>query len=479
MRLTSLFQAHPFTISWWEGPSIAHTAHRPLDDDALKDMEIIGRDTEQEAPDISRKGDLSIWLVVQSQWGLNKDLSEVASNTNIRAIVDGPYGSHSSLERFGHVVLFTQGAGITAQISYIKELFYGSLAGRLPVRRISLIWETQEEDLVIVQPWMKAILTEDHDHHKNTMMLHVQLYLVNQTASLRYGRRVRSFPGSVDLGSVLNREIKKQCGAMLVTVSASGTFVESLRGHLLNNINRGNLKEIELRCLDSQPQGAPQLARENTVERLVTTLSIINGEIHDYNVEHNMDQKLGIIDIGVFFYAWDERASDVHLEHFCRLQHYPVDWACRPPVPGADYYPYVPDYWKRCDWKTPEVLLGAVWHLRLGGTPDETVEDVEDTLRIFESKFNREVNRLHRRHENPSPWLNVGHLRVGCLLDMYRELATLISIGDPGSYARCRENFRRECMLSGYPESWVPGWYEEEKPTSPMAITPCESVMSI
>ncbi|KAI9039858.1 NADPH oxidase family protein [Aspergillus affinis] len=262
MRLGSFIQAHPFSVAWWNAPELSCRAHRAPDSELLNDLNTLYKGANLPSSNDENDGPFVIWLIVQAQWGLTKQLASYGSYTNLRAIIDGPYGCPPRLERFGHVVMFTQGIGIAAQMPYIRESFYGSLGGRFPIRRLSLIWETNEEELSMVKQWIEHMLREDHDNHSKTMMLDFQLYVVNGDMNLRYGRRVRRFASTIHIESVLIEELQGRRGKMLITASAGSRFVDSLRRCVLDQIKRGHLeKEIEFLCLDFQPPEAPSQVR--------------------------------------------------------------------------------------------------------------------------------------------------------------------------------------------------------------------------
>ncbi|KAH1808228.1 hypothetical protein KXX35_008236, partial [Aspergillus fumigatus] len=182
-------------------------------------------------------------------------LSSYDSSVGFKAAIDGPYGGYQMLHRYGHVVLFAQGIGIAAQMSYLRTAFYGSLRGNLPTRRITLVWETYDKDLVIVQNWITHLLREDHDNYNRTLMLDIQLFILDQQDALRYGRRVKAFAGPIDVKGVIREELKNRRGRMLFTVSASEHFVDQLRLHMLEVMD-GDFKneQLELLCLEFQPQ---------------------------------------------------------------------------------------------------------------------------------------------------------------------------------------------------------------------------------
>jgi predicted ferric reductase len=110
----SIFQSHPFAITWWE---------------------------ENESGDA-----VTLSLLVQSRGGFtDKLLRYTTSNNEFVAWIDGPYGANTDLGRYGTVLLFATGIGIAAQISCIRELMQGYKECRVITRKIVLAWETDEE----------------------------------------------------------------------------------------------------------------------------------------------------------------------------------------------------------------------------------------------------------------------------------------------------------------------------------------------
>ncbi|THC89625.1 hypothetical protein EYZ11_010936 [Aspergillus tanneri] len=260
MKFWTFPEAHPFSITWWQDPghmpgiprplkdkapqstnsseigkASKEARYRPLDDRAAEDIRQFGRyekttgkETDAAFTEHDDLGSFAIWLLVRPDRGLTGDIASYRSLTELGVIVDGPYGGQQRLDRYGHVVMFAQGIGIAAQMSYIRALFYGSLNGELPTRRICLLWETREKDLIIVQKWMTKLLTEDHDNYNRTLMLDIQLYILDQKDGLRYGRQ---------------------------EVSASEKFADELQRHMLELMDEGfKNDDVELLYLDFQPQ---------------------------------------------------------------------------------------------------------------------------------------------------------------------------------------------------------------------------------
>jgi predicted ferric reductase len=109
---TSFVQSHPFFVSWWY------------------------RDA---------KGGVTIVLIVERRKGFTKDLVSVDPRSEMRAIVEGPYGRELHLELYGTVLLFATGIGIAGQLPYVTQLLEGYHNYEVKGRRIALFWEMDSE----------------------------------------------------------------------------------------------------------------------------------------------------------------------------------------------------------------------------------------------------------------------------------------------------------------------------------------------
>lgn len=109
---TWFVQSHPFFVSWWY------------------------RDA---------KGDAIIVLIVEKRKGFTKDLVSVDPRSEMRAIVEGPYGRELHLESYGTVLLFATGIGIAGQLPYVTQLLEGYHNCEVKGRRIALFWEMDSE----------------------------------------------------------------------------------------------------------------------------------------------------------------------------------------------------------------------------------------------------------------------------------------------------------------------------------------------
>lgn len=115
------FQAHPFTIIWWEEGPAGHPS--------------------------------SICLLFRPRSGFTRKLLDRAKpETKYRAWIYGPYGSSTfanwgtsgRVGDYGQVFMVATGIGIAAQIPYVKELLNGCREGKVRTRKISLTWELDE-----------------------------------------------------------------------------------------------------------------------------------------------------------------------------------------------------------------------------------------------------------------------------------------------------------------------------------------------
>ena len=109
----SLFQSHPFMISWW-------------------------------TPDTDGRAG-KIYLLVKPRYGFTRKLLRHLNAPALSTWVDGPYGKGENLGDFGSVLMFASGIGIAAQVPYIKELLSDIKAFKVRTRSILLVWQLDNE----------------------------------------------------------------------------------------------------------------------------------------------------------------------------------------------------------------------------------------------------------------------------------------------------------------------------------------------
>ncbi|EED22508.1 conserved hypothetical protein [Talaromyces stipitatus ATCC 10500] len=131
--LMSVFQMHPFVITWW-------------DNNELGKLE-------------------SFTLLVKPRSGFTNKLKMLPS-TRHRAWIDGPYGPDRALgtpiSDYGHIFMVATGIGVGAQIPYIKQLLEGYRRGVVRTQKIVLIWQMDlEADYDDVQDWLQELVSQD------------------------------------------------------------------------------------------------------------------------------------------------------------------------------------------------------------------------------------------------------------------------------------------------------------------------------
>jgi predicted ferric reductase len=94
-------QTHPFVIAWAEGPEIT--------------------------------------LLIQRRKGVSNTIYEQAL-TRSSVIVDGPYGSHTSLYTYDKVLFMCSGIGIAAHLLAVRHLLEAHENQSARVRRLTLVW---------------------------------------------------------------------------------------------------------------------------------------------------------------------------------------------------------------------------------------------------------------------------------------------------------------------------------------------------
>ncbi|KAI9855644.1 MAG: hypothetical protein M1813_009690 [Trichoglossum hirsutum] len=163
-------QSHPFYVSWWY--------------------------RDEEGSDV-------IVFIIQKRRGFTKNLLLHANNdldrhSEMRAIIEGPYGKEINLESYGTVLLFATDIGIAGQLPYVTQLLEGYHNCEVKTRRITLFWELDSElHTAWVADMMKELLTRD-----TKLILDIQLFVLGNYISsetkagdiVPLGRRIQMIP---------------------------------------------------------------------------------------------------------------------------------------------------------------------------------------------------------------------------------------------------------------------------------------------
>ena len=124
-------------------------------------------------------------FIAQQQTGFTQSLptsNSLTQPTELRAIVEGPYGKEIHLDEYGTVLLFATDIGIAGQLPYMRQLLENFHNYDAKARRIALFWQVEsegrlqsipgepladnypEEHLKWVGQWMTDLLEQDCDY---------------------------------------------------------------------------------------------------------------------------------------------------------------------------------------------------------------------------------------------------------------------------------------------------------------------------
>ena len=229
----SLWQSHPFSVSWTAGTD-------DLSADRLAS-------TNQERKAMQK---MQVMFIVRARTGFTNTLYQKAAQApagkmEVTSYIEGPYGVNHSLNSYGTVVLFAGGVGITHQVPYVRSLVAGFADGTVATRKILLVWTIQSpEHLEWIRPWMTEILGMD----KRRDVLRIMLF-VSQPRSTKEihspSSTVQMFPGRPNIETLLSMEQEQQVGAMAVSVCGPGTLSDEVRRVVRARQSRSSIDFIE------------------------------------------------------------------------------------------------------------------------------------------------------------------------------------------------------------------------------------------
>jgi predicted ferric reductase len=233
MPRLSLWQSHPFSISWAENV-----------DDVMADK-LASNHQERKAMQKSE-----IAFVIRGRTGFTDTLYQKAAaapggRLDVSCFVEGPYGVKHPLNSYGTVVLFAGGVGVTHQVPYVKDLVAGYNDGTVATRRVLLVWTIQSpEHLEWIRPWMTEILGMERRRECLRIML-----FVSQPRSTKEihspSSTVQMFPGRPNIDTLLSMEQEQQVGSMAVTVCGPGTLSDEVRRVVRSRQSRSTIDFIE------------------------------------------------------------------------------------------------------------------------------------------------------------------------------------------------------------------------------------------
>ncbi|EFX03008.1 ferric reductase-like protein [Grosmannia clavigera kw1407] len=245
------WQCHPFSIAW--------VKHNPrFDNDDILPVSVKEAQSEQQifmeasVDGHNKKTHLlrtSVSFIISAQHGFTRKLYDRAREQGqqaitLKALFEGPYAGHHSLDSYGHVVLVAGASGITHQISYLRHLIEGYAAGTVATRRISFIWVVRDQEAFEwIRPWMDEILRLPH----RAEVLHIRLFVTRPKHALKMypaSRSVQVFPSRPNISTLLKKEVAEQKGAMCVTVCGSGAMADDVRAAVRDVLDEGTVVDF-------------------------------------------------------------------------------------------------------------------------------------------------------------------------------------------------------------------------------------------
>ena len=152
MKCGSIFQRHPFVITWWEEKAEEDERESQGGQEELENK--VGRRNNTGIA-------LVLYVMIDPQHGWTRSfMDQHSAFTNQVAWLDGPFGSSYRLEEYTIVILFASGNGIVAQLPLLRVLATQLKDSVFRIRRVKLIWQTEKSNEQL-QEWMHEILRDE------------------------------------------------------------------------------------------------------------------------------------------------------------------------------------------------------------------------------------------------------------------------------------------------------------------------------
>jgi len=231
------FQSHPFSVAWGDESA-------PLVWDEKK------TDLPKNRQDVYGPQKRTAELIIRRRNGATNKIFQKAAaapegTITVRALVEGPYGTHHSLRSFGTVVMFAGGIGITHQLPNVKELVQGYLDNTVATRKVTLIWVLQNPEHL---QWVKRQMTSILAIEKRREVLKVILFVTKpkqSTEIMSPSTTVQMFPGKPNIEQVLQTEMNQRIGTIAVTVCGPGAMSDDVRYAVRTHVDSANIEFIE------------------------------------------------------------------------------------------------------------------------------------------------------------------------------------------------------------------------------------------
>ncbi|KAG4410826.1 hypothetical protein IFR04_016035 [Cadophora malorum] len=152
-------------------------------------------------------------FIIQRQKGFTRSLptsSNSSQSTELRAIIEGPYGKEIHLDEYGTVLLFATGIGIAGQLPYVRQLLENFHNYDAKARRIVLFWQVDsEEHLQWVGQWMTDLLEQDSEYVLDIRLFVTGNYITNGAEHVNYR--------GLDVENLIRSEIEGRKGRSVIS----------------------------------------------------------------------------------------------------------------------------------------------------------------------------------------------------------------------------------------------------------------------
>ncbi|KAK6531318.1 hypothetical protein TWF281_008130 [Arthrobotrys megalospora] len=231
------WQSHPFSVAWADESA-------PLVWDEKKE------ELPKNRQDVYGPQKTTVELIVRRRTGATNSIFQKAAaspdgTTTVRALVEGPYGTHHSLCSYGTVVLFAGGVGITHQLPNVLELVQGYVDGTVATRKVTLIWVLQNPEHL---QWVKRQMTSILAIERRREILKVVLFVTKPQQSreiMSPSSTVQMFPGKPNIEQVLQGEAEERVGTMAVSVCGPGAMSDDVRYAVRRLVDYVNIDFVE------------------------------------------------------------------------------------------------------------------------------------------------------------------------------------------------------------------------------------------
>ncbi|ORY16431.1 ferric reductase like transmembrane component-domain-containing protein [Clohesyomyces aquaticus] len=240
--------SHPFSVAW--SPNQNHILNSSDSKSEKSSLSLPSNtsDLKKSVAPSAPPRSTQISLICRARTGLTRSMYERACKSpketfHTWGMLEGPYGTHQSLDSYGTVVLFAGGVGITHQVMYIKQLLEGFQNKTTCTQKILLVWQVPDSEcLEWVRPWMDEILRMK----SRKKVLRVMLFISRPKKPLsNISESVRMIPGRCDFKTIVQKEFEDRVGAMVVQCCGSGGFADDVRAAVRPKIEEGSVEYIE------------------------------------------------------------------------------------------------------------------------------------------------------------------------------------------------------------------------------------------